>query len=317
MADDDTTTPESTSESIEYGAVLDPDWFRVLDTTEHPSDGSVVFSVPPAPGAPVDASVVLLHGVGNDGSVFAPIMSSLDHLGSVVAPRLSPHLLTDVGDDRRHVSSKLVDWLSEIAPPPWCLVGHSMGGVMVGLILRTRPDLVHSAVLLNAPLPGVVQRIRVRDTLDRTGRALLFMKTLAAVTRFGRPRLPRFLRGPELAAVRLALRGFVTEPGGLDPRVLSRAVLGSRTDDGNEFIRLAEELPSWEAEPFDDVPVSIVLGDADPLIPMDDVEMVVDSYSGAPVHVLADCGHFAHLEWPQFTVDAISACFADGDHSLT
>lgn len=317
MADDETITSESTSAPTGYGAVLDPDWSRVLERTEHPSDGSVVFTVPAAADASNDAPVVLLHGVGNDGSVFAPIMSSLDHLGSVVAPRLSPHLLTDVGDERWLVSSKLVDWLSAIAPPPWRLVGHSMGGVMVGLILRTRPELVQSAVLLNAPLPGVVQRIRVRDTLDRTGRALLFMKTLAAVTRFGRPRLPRFLRGPELAAVRLALRGFVTEPGALDGRVLSRAVLGSRTDDGGEFMRLAEELPDWEAEPFDDVPVSIVLGDADPLIPMSDVEMVVDSYTGAPVHVLADCGHFAHLEWPRFTVDAISACFADGDRSTT
>jgi len=311
MADQDA------AESSGYGAVLDPDWPKAIDRWEHPGDGSVVFSVPAAPGAPPDVTVVLLHGVGNDGSVFAPIMSSLAPLGTVVAPRLSPDLLTDVGDDRLLTSSKLVDWLGEIAPPPWRIVGHSMGGVMVGLILRTRPDLVTSAVLLNSPLPGIVQRIRDRDRLDRTGRALLFMKTLAAVTRFGRPRLPRFLRGPELAAVRVALRGFVTEPGSLDARVLSRAVLGSRTDDGNEFIRLAEGLPAWQAEPFDDVPVSIVLGDSDPLIPVDDVELIVDSYGSAPIHVVANCGHFAHLEWPRLTVDAISACFATGGRSVT
>lgn len=312
MGDDGMTERELSG----YGAVLDPDWPASIDRSEHPVDGSVVFSAPAAPGVPAGDTIVLLHGVGNDGSVFAPIMSSLDHLGTVVAPRLSPHLLTDVGDEREFMSSKLVEWLSEVSPPPWRIVGHSMGGVMVGLILRTRPDLVSSAVLLNSPLPGVVQRIRVRDTLDRTGRALLFMKTLAAVTRFGRPRLPRFLRGPELAAVRVALRGFVTEPGSLDPRVLSRAVLGSRTDDGNEFIRLAEELPMWEAEPFDEVPVSIVLGDADPLIPVDDVESILDAYSSAPIHVLVNCGHFAHLEWPKLTVDAISACFENRDHPV-
>lgn len=304
MADEDAT------ESSGYGAVLDPDWPAAVDRWEHPADGSTVYSVPAGPGAPSDATVILLHGVGNDGAVFAPIMSSLAPLGTVVAPRMSPHLLTDVSDERSLMSSKLVDWLGEVAPPPWQIVGHSMGGVMVGLMLRTRPDLVDSAVLLNAPLPGIVQRIRGRDRLDRTGRALLFMKTLAAVTRFGRPRLPRLLRGPELAAVRVALRGFVTEPGSLDERVLSRAVLGSRTDDGNEFIRLAEEIPPWNADPFEGVPVTIVLGDADPLIPVDDVELIADAYTSAPIHVVANCGHFAHLEWPRLTVDTISACFA-------
>ena len=301
---------EGATESTGYGVVLDPEWPAAVERWEHPGDGSTVYSVPAEPGALSDSTVVLLHGVGNDGAVFGPIMSSLAPLGTVVAPRMSPQLLTDVSDERTLMSSKLVEWLGEVAPPPWRIVGHSMGGVMVGLILRTRPDLVASAVLLNAPLPGIVQRIRGRDRLDRTGRALLFMKTLSAVTRFGRPRLPRLLRGPELAAVRVALRGFVTEPGSLDERVLSRAVLGSRTDDGNEFIRLAEEIPPWHAEPFDDVPVTIVLGDADPLIPVDDVELIADAYTGAPIHVVANCGHFAHLEWPRLTVDAISACFA-------
>lgn len=301
LGDDDTS---------DYGAVLDPDWASAMTRSEHPADGSAVFSVPAAPSAPHGATVFLLHGVGNDGSIFGPVMTSLSHLGNVVAPTLSPDLLTDVGVERPQISSKLVEWLGELAPPPWRIVGHSMGGVMVGLLLRTRPDLVSSAVLLNAPLPGVVHRIRVRDTLDRTGRALIFMKALAAVTRFGRPRLPRFLRGPELATVRLALRGFAHDPGALDGQVLSTAVLGSRTSDGNVFLELAEGLPTWEAEPFDSTPVSILLGDTDPLIPVDDVDQVIDSYPAAPIHVLANCAHFAHLEWPRLTVDAIDACFA-------
>jgi pimeloyl-ACP methyl ester carboxylesterase len=294
-----------------YGAVLDPDWPSAIVRTEHPVDGSAIYSTAAATDADGRGPVLLLHGVGNDGSVFGPVMPQLSHLGPVIAPRLTPHLLTDVGHDRAEMSTKLVDWLAEITPPPWRLVGHSMGGVMIGLILRTRPELVERVVLLNAPLPGVVHRIRVRDTLDRTGRALLFMKTLAAVTQFGRPRLPRFLRGTEVAAVRLALRGFVHDPGALDGRVLSRAVLGSRTTDGNDFLELAAGLPAWESEPFDSVPVSIVLGDSDPLIPTGDVDRIVDAYPSAPIHVFADSGHFVHLEWSQMTVDVIVQSFAD------
>jgi pimeloyl-ACP methyl ester carboxylesterase len=291
-----------------YGAVLTADWVDGFSRLEHPSDGSPVF-VTPAAASAGDATVVLLHGIGNDGSIFGPIMPSLSHLGRVVAPTMSSSLLTDVGEERATMSAKLVDWLSEVAPPPWYVVGHSMGGLMTGLILRTRPDLVSAAVLLNAPLPGVVRRMRTRDTLDQTGRALLFIKLLSSVTRFGRPRMPGFLRGPELVAVRVALRGFVADPGEIDARVLSRAVLGSRTSDGSEFIRLAQGMPAWESEPFTDVPVTIVLGDRDPLVPVRDVDLIADSYPDAPIHVLADCGHFAHLEWPRLTVDAISHHF--------
>jgi pimeloyl-ACP methyl ester carboxylesterase len=287
-----------------YGVVLDAGWSEAVVRSRHPVDGSRVFTVDATPGAPPGA-VVLLHGVGNNGAVFAPIMSSLAGLGTVVAPTLSPELLTVVGDERGLMSARLIDWLSAVVAPPWRLVGHSMGGVMAGLILRTRPDLVESAVLLNAPLPGVVQRIRFRNTVDRTGRALLFMRGLAAVTRFGRPRLPWFLRGAEVAAVRVALRGFVHAPGALDSRVLRRAVLGSRTTDGNRFLALAAALPTWESEPFDRVPITILLGDADPLIPAGDVDAIVEMYPGADVHVLANCGHFVHLEWPQRSVDTI------------
>lgn len=294
---------------VRYGVVPDPGWHRAIVRTSHPVDGSPVFTVSANADAPPGAVLLLLHGLGNDGSVFGPVMSSLASLGTVVAPTMSAELLTEVGDERTSMSSKLVEWLGAITPPPWRIVGHSMGGVMVGLILRTQPDLVERAFLLNSPLPGVVHRIRVRDTIDRTGRALLFMKALAVVTRFGRPRLPGFLRGPEIVAVRLALRGFVHDPGRLDPRVLSRAVLDSRTASGNDFLRLAEGLPDWEAEPFGAVPVNVVLGDADPLIPTSDVDAVVDMYPDATVHVFANCGHFAHLEWSALTVETMSGFF--------
>ena len=218
---------------------------------------------------------------------------------------MSPVLLQELGPDRVDVSAKLVEWLSAVSPPPWRIVGHSMGGLMTGLILRTRPELVTSAVLLNSPLPGVVHRIRDGDSLDRTGRALLFMRLLARVTAFGRPRLPRRLRVAEVAVVRQALRGFVHDPGALDGRVLSRAILASRTSDGIDFLELAEELPAWESEPFDAVPVRILLGEADPLVPLTDVDAIQTSYPAAEIVMLPDCGHFAHLEWPRQTVDAI------------
>ena len=259
---------------------------------------------------------MLLHGVGNSGAIFGPVLPSITELadehrwGPVVAPTLSPTLLAGDPGDRTDAVTLLVDFLAEVAPPPWRIVGHSMGGLLTGLILRTRPEAISHAVLVNAPLPGVTRRLKSGDTLDRTGRALIMLKALAQITAVGRPRLPGFLRGPELLVVRNALRGFVRDPGALDNEVIGRAILSSRTRDGVDFLRLSRELPEWEYEPFDARPVTIVLGEADPLIPVGDLDAVRASYPRATLHVLPTCGHFAHLERADLTVDAIAEAFS-------
>lgn len=303
-----------------YGVVLHPDWSRQLVRDHHPHDGSRVYTVgTPATSERVaqrsGGSVVLLHGVGNSGAIWGPVLPAIaeladaHRLGPVVAPTLSPALLTGDPDDRTDAVTLLVEFLTDVAPPPWRIVGHSMGGVLTGLILRARPDTIRQAVLINAPLPGVTRRLKSGDSLDRTGRALLALKALAQITAFGRPRLPGFLRGPELLVVRNALRGFVHDPGALDGQVIGRAILSSRTRDGVDFLRLSRQLPEWEAEPFTAKPVTIVLGENDPLVPVGDLEEVRSRYPDALVHVLPSCGHFAHLERADLTVGAIAEAF--------
>ena len=301
-----------------YGAVLRPEWASEFEHDQHPSDGSPVFRVHPTVARRAaktatysPAPIMLLHGVGNSGAVWGPVMSSVAELGPVTAPTMSADLLSDGSELRDDAVARLIDWLSELTPPPWRLVGHSMGGIVTGLILRSAPEVVTSAVLLNSPLPGTVARLRRGDTLDRNGRALLAMKGLAQVTRFGRPRLPRFLRGAELAVVRTALRGFVHDPGELHPRVISRAILRSRTTDGIDFLRLARELPLWEGEPCSSRPIEVILGDDDPLVPMADHGGVAESYPHASIHMLSGCGHFAHLEQPGHTLDLMSSFYAE------
>lgn len=281
-----------------YGEVLTPEWWTEVERRHHPVDGSRVYRA----GGADEPAFLLLHGVGNSGAVYSPIMPALAEHGPVVAPTLQPDLLAGPGGGPTETMTPLVEWLAEIAPPPWRLVGHSMGGVLTGLIVRSHPELVRGAVTLNAPLPGVIDRLRGRDSVDRTGRALLFLKLLSRVTSVGRPRLPGFLKGPELTLVRNALRGFVVDPGDLDNRVVNRAVLRSRTTDGHDFLELSRAMPEWERDPFDEVPVQIVLGEADPLVPMEDLPAVREMYPSAGISVIDRCAHFAHLEQPRRTL---------------
>jgi len=284
-----------------YGEILVDDWWQRIERSDHPFDGARTYRS----GGDGDAEFLLLHGVGNSGAVWGPIMPALAEHGPVVAPTLSPDLL--VGPDGGPTDSltPFVEWLAAVAPPPWRIVGHSMGGVLAGLILRGHPELVRGVVTVNSPLPGVIDRLRGRDSVDRTGRALLFMKLLSQVTQFGRPRLPRPLRAAEMLAVRTALRGFIVDPGEIDTRVIARAVLRSRTTDGNDFLGLASEMPEWERDPFDEVPVRIVLGRNDPLVPEEDWPDVEAMYPAAEISVVEQCSHFAHLEQPRRILDEI------------
>lgn len=295
-----------------YGEILVDDWWRRVERTDHPADGSRVYR-----SGEGDAEFLLLHGVGNSGAVFSPLMPALAEHGAAVAPTMSPDLLAGPQGGPTESMTPLVEWLAEIAPPPWRLVGHSMGGVLTGLILRSHPELVRGAVTINAPLPGVIDRLRGRDTIDRTGRALLFMKLLSRVTTIGRPRLPGFLKGPELLIVRNALRGFIVAPGELDTRVIARAVLRSRTTDGHDFLGLATEMPGWESDPFVGLPVRILLGADDPLVPDEDRDAVRAMYPDAEVVDVERCSHFAHLEQPRRCLDEILDAFDDATSRTT
>ncbi len=107
--------------------------------------------------------------------------------------------------------------------------------------------------------------------------------------------------------MRTALGGFVHDPGAIDGRVISRAILRSRTTDGIDFLRLAREMPEWEAEPFTARPVQIILGDDDPMVPPSDYDAVIESYPRASLDVISECGHFAHIEQPGHTLDLVTS----------
>ena len=296
---------------------VSPDWRSHVVRLRHPIDDTPVYSVVGVRSPRGVPPIILLHGIGNDGGVFGPVLPAIASLGPVVAPRLTPGLLADPGEQRTSAVPDLIEWLSALAPPPWRLVGHSMGGLMTGLVLRSRPELVTQAVLLNSPLPGVVGRLTSGDSLDRTGRALLMLKALAQITVLGRPRLPGLLRGTERLVVRNALRGFVRDPGALPDDFVSDAIMATRTTDGNDFLRLARNLPPWFLEPHARRPVTLVLGDSDPLVPPREYETVCAAYPDAEVHIADHCGHFVHLERPDLTIHMIAAAFGAADGMAT
>ena len=107
---------------LHYGAVLRPEWSSEIVRGEHPSDGASVFTLHAAvaDSLPKDRyspePLMLLHGVGNSGAIYGPMLGSLALLGPVMAPTMSPELLSTGSEIREDAVGRLVDWLAERLP---------------------------------------------------------------------------------------------------------------------------------------------------------------------------------------------------------
>jgi pimeloyl-ACP methyl ester carboxylesterase len=153
---------------------------------------------PPAP------PVLLLHGLGVDGSVFVPFARRLlPSLGAVV-PDLRGHGQSDApasGYALPDYAGDLVELIEAClgSPGPVPVVGHSLGALVGMTLAALRPDLVSWLVLLDPPLDrdlrnkevAVVFRLRTAEAgaleaylLERNpGGGKLLAETLARLFR--------------------------------------------------------------------------------------------------------------------------------------
>ena len=258
-------------------------------------------------------TVVLLHGLGGS------------HLNwDLLAPLLRPHarvLALDLpgfgrsepGERRATVAANvevLDRFLREVAGGPVVLVGNSMGGMISILATARSPELVSGLVLLNPAVPGA------RRALD----------PLVAVT-FALYALPfvgeRFLwlrrqRHSPLARVRDMLRLVGVDPDRIPAEVIDRSVtlIEERQDvDGMDkaFLVAARSLLRILARPRQfqaamagiDVPVLLVHGDRDRLVPVAAVREVARRHPHWRYRELADIGHVPQLQVPQAVAEEL------------
>lgn len=103
-------------------------------------------------------AVVLLHGYGETGDMWAPLAAALMKDHTVVVPDLrgmglSAHL--DGGYDKATQGRDIAAILDQLKIDKFALVTHDIGN-MVGFALATQnPDRVTRFALLDAPVPGV------------------------------------------------------------------------------------------------------------------------------------------------------------------
>jgi pimeloyl-ACP methyl ester carboxylesterase len=259
-------------------------------------------------GGPEDGpAVVLVHGLGGshlNWDLFAPL---LDEHARVYALDLPGFGRSEPGARKASVSANaaaLHRFLAEVVGEPAVLVGNSMGGMLSILATGEHPDAVTGLVLLDPAVPGP------RRALDPLV-ALMF--AIYAVPFVGeRFMRMRRTRQSELVRVREMLTLVGVDADTVPPEVIDRSVtlLQEREDvEGMDraFLAAARSLLRLLVDPRRyrkamasiRVPVLLVHGDRDRLIPVAAARDIARRHPSWRYLELADVGHVPQLQVPE------------------
>jgi pimeloyl-ACP methyl ester carboxylesterase len=248
-------------------------------------------------GAP---PVVLVHGLGGCAANWVDVAPSLAERYRVLVPELPGHGLSTplpavpnlaVFADRLAVVAEREGML------PATFVGHSLGGVVAVRLALRRPDAVSALVL--AATAGISSATR---------RAKYGLRILGIIG-------PRRLVAPwagSVAGSSLLRQAVFGHWGAADPLILSPAAV----DGFLEGTRLtSDSVSAARALVRDDIraelgelrcPVVVLWGARDNQLPLAD-GFEFARRLGAPLRVIADCGHLLIGERPDLCADAIES----------
>lgn len=248
--------------------------------------------------------VVLVHGLGGSAANWVQVFPGLVARHRVVALDLpghggSPSLRrgAGVGDFATAVAAAL----DELDTGPVLVAGHSFGGHVALRLALQRPDLVAGLLLVAAA--GI-------STAMPAARRYVTLATRLRPAKLVQPLARRF--GARTGFRRAVLRPwFVSDADALPPRALRGLFRDTREHDGVDVAGAAMTRDDPRAEiGAIGCPALVLWGARDLQLPVaDGVELA--RRLGAPLRVVADCGHLVLAERPEAIVDALAALQRD------
>ncbi|RZT87810.1 pimeloyl-ACP methyl ester carboxylesterase [Pseudonocardia sediminis] len=250
-------------------------------------------------GGPV---VVLLHGLASSADTWSAVLPELGRHAHVIAPDLLGHgrsAKPDSGDYALGAyAAQVRDLLLVLGLDRATVVGHSFGGGVVMQYAYQFPEMVERVVLVSSGGlgPGVTPALRAA-TLPGAATAL---RVAAALT-------PHWMAR---ATYRLARLGPALIPGmsGGDVDGLA-AAFGSFADRGARvaFVQTVRGALDGAGQRLEGtgrfyllggVPVLLVVGTADPVIPVGHTRAAHALIPGSRLEVFDGAGHFPHADDP-------------------
>ncbi|HEX8753202.1 MAG TPA: alpha/beta fold hydrolase [Solirubrobacterales bacterium] len=240
--------------------------------------------------------LLLIHGMGGTFENWGEVIEPLARTHTVIAPDLPGHGTSAPGGGDYSVgalAAGLRDLLVTLGHERATLVGHSLGGGIAMQFSYQFPEMVERLVLVaSGGLGPEVSPILRAATLPG---ADLFIAATSSLGRRIAPALARALAVIGLrpnADVAEVLRGYGTL-GDPTRRAAFLATVRSVIGTGGQRVDASDRLYLAEA-----VPVLIIWGARDPIIPAHHGEDAHRHIPGSRLEVLADVGHMPQIEAP-------------------
>jgi len=269
--------------------------------------------------------VVFVHGLGGSHLNWALIGPQLATGRRVVALDLHGFGLTPGTRDNAtvHANQRLLDrFVREVTGTPVILAGNSMGGLISLLQTVAAPDTVQGLVLIDPALPLPAQ---VPDW-PVTGQFLL-----QAVPGLGGLYTRKIQSQPPQQAVLRLIELCFADPSRADPTMLTASIaLASQRqaiaakEKEEAFLAASRSLMRvtghrrryWEMMAAVRVPVLLIGGDADRLVPVAAVRQAGARQPDWDTVILAGVGHTPQLEVPDLVVSTVQG-WLDRHFTLT
>jgi pimeloyl-ACP methyl ester carboxylesterase len=262
-------------------------------------------------GGPDDTPpLVCVHGLGGSHANWMGIGPELARDHHVYAPDLAGHGLTFPDHRGTDVDSnqRLLDrFLRTVVGRPAILVGNSMGGMISILQTARHPDTVQALVLVDPAVPGPRQRPDPRVARNFIGYALPGVGNLLLSAR--RHRLPPEEQvqqvldlccadssrvAPELVGHAVELAARRQRAHGVDSAFLDAA--------RSVLLHLVRRVHLQEAMRSVSVPVLLLQGDRDRLVPLAAAQRAARDHPHWELRVAEGVGHVPMLEAPEWTL---------------
>jgi pimeloyl-ACP methyl ester carboxylesterase len=273
----------------------------------------VDFNGPDAQDGKTHTPVVLVHGLGGSHLNWVLLAPLLRTYGRVYALDLAGFGLTRGGERESTVTanvSMLAAFLRTVVGEPAVLVGNSMGGMVSLLLTAAHPDLVSRLVLLDPSIPT-----RRRDA-DRQVAATFLVY---GIPRVGEAFVRRVNERSDRQRVMDTTNLCFADPTRADPEVLDAGVdlLAYRrvnmTDAPRAYLAAARSIlrilqrgRTYAALLRGlEVPVLLVHGEHDRLVPVAAARTAAAENPSWTVHIEPDLGHAPMLEKPELVADLV------------
>ncbi|MGH3414064.1 MAG: alpha/beta fold hydrolase [Marmoricola sp.] len=250
-------------------------------------------------------ALLLLHGLGCDHTTWSPVIWQLARHYTVIAPDMLGHGASakpradySVGGFANGVR----DMLTVLGIEKVTVVGHSLGGGVAMQFAYQFPERTERLVLVAPGGLGPEVSPLIRAVTLPGYEPFMAAATLPGIRHAGRT-VMRALHGSGLAAARdldevaKIYDSFRDRP----TRAAIRHVVRAVVDLKGQVITMADRAYLTEA-----MPVLVVWGADDRVIPVSHAETAARLAPGAVIEVMADAGHFPHRDHPKRFVRVVN-----------